>query len=187
MPPRCNRQPPAHNLSWFSAHRHWVAVRSVLEIEAHDRRLLERFRHHVQLHDIPYFHSSHQVFVLGPHLRQYFRTSLRSLLTLDYVPRKVKIPTNHVPHECCPLVNPHNTPFGAPHQRPFEYILAISRSRGRPRRETDLPVSSELESESESEFDSEDLVENSDTDNSVFNPGPNSDMNNSGVIRITRL
>ena len=102
-------------------------------------------------HPIFHFHSSHQVFVLGPHSRQYFRTSLRSLLTLDYVPRKVKIPTYHVPHECrfCPRVNPSDAPFGAPHQRPFEYILAIPRSRGRPRRETVLPVSSESESESE--------------------------------------
>ena len=174
MPLRRNRRPPAHNLSWFSAHRRWVAVRSVLEIDAHNRRLLERFRHHVRVHDIPYFHSSHQVFVLGPHSRQYFRTSLRSLLTLDYVPRKVKMPTNHVPHDCrfCPPVNPSGTLLGSIHQRPFEYILAISRSRGRPRRETVLPVSSESESESESEFDSDDLIENSDTDNSVFNPGP---------------
>jgi len=182
MPPRRNHQPPEHNLSWFSAHRRWVAVRSGLEINTHDRRLLKRFRHHVRNHDIPYFHSSHQVFVLGPH-------SLRSLLTLDYVPRKVKIPTNRVPHECrfCPLVNPYNTPFSASHQRPFEYILATPRSRGQPRRETVLQVSSESELESELEFDSEDLVENSDTDNSVFNPGSNIDMNNSGVIRITRL
>ena len=90
------------------------------------------------------------------------------------VPRKVKIPTNHVPHDCrfCPLVNPSSTPLGSIHQQPFEYILAISRSCGRPRRKTVLPVSSESESESESEFDSDDLIENSDTDNSVFNPGP---------------
>ena len=174
MPLRCNRQPPEHNLSWFSAYRRWVTVRSILEINARDRRLLERFRHHVRVHDIPYFSSSHQVFVLGPHSRQYFRTSLRSLLTLDYVPRRVKRPTNHVSHECrfCPRVNPYDSPFGSRHQRPFEYILAISRLRGRLRRETVLPVSSELESELESEFDSDDLVENSDTDNSVFNPGP---------------
>jgi len=189
MPPRRNHQPPEHNLSWFSAHCHWVAVQSVLEINTHDRCLLERFRHHVQNHDIPYFHSSHQVFVLGPHSRQYFRTSLRSLLMLDYVPRKVKISTNHIPHECrfCPLDNPYNTPFGASHQRPFEYILATPRSCGRPRRETVLQVSLGSESESESEFDSEDLVVNSNMDNSVFNPGLNSDTNHSGVIRITRL
>ena len=179
MPPRRNCQPPAHNLSWFSAHRRWVAVRPVLEIDAHNRRLLERFRHHVRVHDIPYFQSSHQVFVLGPHSRQYFRTSLRSLLTLGYMPRKVKIPTNHVPHECrfCPLVNLYNTPFGASHQRPFEYILATPRSCGRPRHKMFLQDSSESESELESELDSEDLVKNSDTDNSV----------NSCVIRITRL
>jgi len=81
MPPRRNRQPPAHNLSWFSAHHRWVTIRSVLEIDAHNRRLLERFRHHVRVHAVPYFHSSHQVFVLGPHSRQYFRTSLRSSTT----------------------------------------------------------------------------------------------------------
>ena len=145
--------------------------------------------HHVRVHDIPYFHPSHQVLVLGLHSRQYFRTSFRSLLTLDYVPRKVKIPTSHIPHDCrfCPEVNPLGSPLGSIHQRPFEYILAISRSRGRPRHETVLPVSSESESESESELGSDDLIENSDTDNSVFNPGPNSDTNNSGVIRITRL
>jgi len=151
MPPRRNRQPPAHNLSWFSAPCCWTTIRSVLEIDAHDRCLLKRIRHDVvQVHDIPYFHPSHQVFVLGPHLRQYFRTSLRSLLTLDYVPRKVKIPTQHVPHDCffCPDVNP----LGSIHQRPFEYILASSRSRGQPRRKTVLSVSSD-ESELESELD----------------------------------
>jgi len=174
MPPRRNRRPPTHNLSWFSAHGRWVAVRSVLEVDAHDRHLLEQFRHHVRVHDIPYFHSSHQVFVLGWHSRQYFRTSLRSLLTLDYVPRKVKILTNHVPHDCrfCPLVNPSGNLLGSIHQRPFEYILAISRSRGRPRRKTVLPVSFESESELESE---------SDTDDS----GMNSNMDNSGVISVS--
>ena len=86
---------------------------------------------------------------------------------------KIKKPTNHVPHECrfCPRVNPSNTSFGAPHHRPFEYILAVLRSRGPPRCETALRVSSESELELESEFDSEDLAENSGTDTSVFNPG----------------
>ena len=161
MPPRRNHQPPAHNLSWFSAHCRWSTIRSILEIDAHDRCLLERFRHHVQVHDIPYFHSSHQVFDLGLHSRQYFRTSLRSLLTLDNVPRKVKIPISHIPHNCrfCPEVN---TP-GSSHQRPFKYIFAISRSRGRPCRETVLPVSS---NESESESDTDDSGEISNTDDS---------------------
>ena len=106
--------------------------------------------HHVRVHDIPYFHPPHQVFVLGPHSRQYFRISLRSLLTLNYVPQKVKIPTSYVPHNCCfcPEVNP----LGSIHQRPFKYILAISKSRGRPRRKTVLSVSSN-ESESESDTD----------------------------------
>jgi hypothetical protein len=165
MPPRRNRQPPAHNLSWFSAHHHWVTIRSVLEIDTHNRRLLERFRHHARVHTIPYFHSSHQVFDLGPHLRQYFRTSLRSLLTLDYVPRKVKIPTSHVPHDCrfYPEVSPLGSPLGSIHQRPFKYILAISRLRGRPCRKTVLLVSSD---ELESESDTDDSGMNSGTDDS---------------------
>ena len=62
---------------------------------------------------------------------------------------------------------PHFIPLGSPlssiHQRPFEYILAISRSCGRPHRETLLPVSSD---ESESESDTDDLGVNSDTDDS---------------------
>jgi len=165
MPPRRNRQPPAHNLSWFSAHRRWATIRSVLEIDAHDRRLLEQFRHHMRVHDIPYFHSSHQVFVLGPHSHQYFRTSLRSLLTLDYVLWKGKIPTSHVPHDCrfCPEVNPLGSPLGSIHQRPFEYILAILRSRGQPHRKTVLPVSSD---KSESESNTDDWGVNSDMDDS---------------------
>jgi len=84
------------------------------------------------------------------------------------VPRKVKIPTNHVPRDCrfCSKVNSPGTPLGSTHQRPFEYILAISRSRERPRRKTVLPFSSESKSVSESESDTDDSGVNSDTDNS---------------------
>jgi hypothetical protein len=148
MPICRNRQPPVHNLSWFSAPRCTATLRRILGTDARNHRRLEQFRHHIRAHNIPYFNSSHQVFVLGPHSRQYFRTSLRSLLTLDYVPLKVKIPGPSVPHDCffCPNVNP----IGSNHQRPFEYILAGPRSRGQPRRETVLPVDSD-ESDSSSD------------------------------------
>ena len=84
---------------------------------------------------------------------------------LDYVPQKVEIPTNHAPYDCrfCPEVIPLGSPRGSIHQRPFKYILAISRSRGRPCHDTVLPVSSD---ELESESDTDDSGVNSDTDDS---------------------
>jgi hypothetical protein len=151
MPIRRNRQPPAHNLSWFSAPCCTATLRHILGTDTRNHCCLARFRHHIQAHDIPYFHSSHQVFVLGPHLHQYFQTSLHSLLTLDYVSRKVKIPAPVVPHDCffCPIVSP--TAFV--HQQPLKYILAGPRSWGQPRRETVFPVSSD---ESDSLLDTSD-------------------------------
>jgi hypothetical protein len=149
MPPRRTRQPPAHNLSWFSAPRCWATLH--LRIKEHDCRRLERFRHHIRIHDIPYFCASHQVFALGPHSRQYFRISLRLLLTLDYVPRKLKIPVRQLPHDCrfCQEV----TRRIFQHRRPFEYVTTIPRLRGQPRKDTIPPVSSTKESESESDSD----------------------------------
>ena len=146
MPTRRNRQPPARNLSWFRAPRRIATLRRVFGIDARNQRRLEQFRHHIREHDIPYFTPSHQVFVLGPHSRQYFRASLLSLLTLDYVPLKVRIPGPSVPHDCifCPRVNPLGpNGLSTNHRKPFEYILAVPRSRGRPRRETISSVDSE--------------------------------------------
>jgi hypothetical protein len=98
MPPRRTHQSPAHNLSWFSTPQRWAALHH--GIDEHDRRHLEKFRHHIRVRDIPYLRASHQVFALGPHSHQYFQISLRSLLTLEYVPRKVKIPVRQLPHDC---------------------------------------------------------------------------------------
>ena len=103
--------------------------------------------------------------ISGPPLAAYSR-STRCRKGLKYPP------TTFLTSVVSVLESTRDSPFGSHHQRPFEYILAISRLRGRPRRETVLPVSSALESESESEFEWDDLVENSNTDNSVFNPGP---------------
>ena len=173
MPPRRTRQPPTHNLSWFSTPPRQVALHQVHGlIDARDRlnrRRLERFRHHIHAHDIPYFCASHQVYVQGPHSRQYFRTSLRSLLTLDYVPRKVKIPVHHLPHNCryCPEVTRHIFQ----RRRPFDYVIATRRLRGRPRRQdttTDEPESSESNSEDSSIFSSTD-DDSSDTRTSTHN------------------
>jgi hypothetical protein len=95
-----------------------------------ERKRLEKFCYHLRFHDIPYFNKSYRVLVHGPYSRQFFSTSLGSLLSLEYVPRKVKIPTKWIPHKCihCPLVD---NQFDKP---PFEYILEVTKTRGRPRR-----------------------------------------------------
>ena len=163
MPPRRTRQPPTHNLSWFSTPRRQVVPHQVHglidERDRRDRHRLERFRHHIRTHDIPYLCASHQVYVQGPHSRQYFRTSLRSLLTLDYVPRKVKIPVHHLPHDCrfCPEVTRHIFQ----RRRPFDYVIATQRSRGRPRRQNTTE-----ESADSSESDPDDSDSSTDDDSS---------------------
>ncbi len=162
--PRRARQPPPHNLSWFNAPRRTATLRHVLEIDARDRRRLERFRHHIRAHDIPYLSTLHQVYVQGPHSRQYFRTSLRSLLTLNYVPRKVKIPVYHLPHDCifCPEV----TQFIFQRRRPFDYVIVPQRPRGRPRREDTTEETDSSDSDSESDSDESDSPTSSElTDN----------------------
>ena len=80
------------------------------------------------MHNIPYFNKSYKELVRGLYSRQFFSTSLGALLSLDYVPRKVKIPTNWIPHNCihCSLIN---NQFGKP---PFEYVLKVNRTRGDP-------------------------------------------------------
>ena len=173
MPPRRTRQPPPHNLSWFSAYRRWATLTSTLTPSSRNRRRLERFRHHIRAHDIPYLGASHQVYVLGPHSRQYFRTSLRSLLTLDYVPRKVKIPVRHIPHDCffCQEVTQHIFQ----RRRPFEFIAITPRSRGRPRRNTVPPLSSSEDSNSESDSDNSEQTVDDDsitTETSTHNGSP---------------
>ena len=159
MPPRRTRQPPPHNLSWFSAPQRWATLTPP---SSRNRCRLEKFCHHIRAHDIPYFHASYQVFVLGPHSRQYFRTSLRSLLTLDYIPRKVKLPVHTLPHNCrfCPEVTRHIFQ----HRHPFEYIVATPHSRGQPRQDTIPPASSTKESNSEPDSDnSEPPIDNDST------------------------
>ncbi len=99
MPPRQrHRQPPPIWLSRFSARRCWATLR--YDADAYERRQLEAFRRHLRLHDIPYFGPSHRIFVRGRYSGQYFPASLRSLLMLEYVPRRVHVPTDWLPHKC---------------------------------------------------------------------------------------
>jgi hypothetical protein len=81
----------------------------------------------------------HQVYVQGPQSRQYF-------LTLDYVPRKVKIPVHHLPHDCqfCPEVTRHI------------FLIATRRSRGQPRQQDTTEESDSSESESDNSDSSTD-------------------------------
>ena len=167
MPHRRIRQPPSHKLSWFYIPRRQASLYQLQGIiDERDRRCLEKFRHHIRAHDIPYLCASHQVYVQGPHSRQYFRTSLRLLLTLDYVPRKVKIPVHHLPHDCqfCPEVTRHIFQ----RRRPFNYVIATRQSRGRPCRQdtTGESDSSELDSDNE---DSHTGNDSSDTRTSTHN------------------
>ncbi len=158
MPPRSTCQPPTHNLSWFSAPRRLTTIHQVHGIiDERDRHHLKRFRHHIHPQDIPCLCSSHQVYLQGPHSRQYFRTSLRSLLTLDYVLRKVKIPVHHLPHDCqfCPEVTRHIFQ----RCRPFDYVIVIPLSRGQPCQDT-------TEESDSSESDSDDSDSSTDDDSS---------------------
>ncbi len=86
IPFRCNPQPPAHNLSWFPALHRTATLQSIL-----GRRRLERFWHHIWFHIILYFCPSH-----------HFKTSLQSLLTLNYVPWKLKFTWKATSWNCSP-------------------------------------------------------------------------------------
>jgi hypothetical protein len=78
------------------------------------------------VHDILCFNKSRKVLVRGLYTRQFFSTSLGALLSLDYVPRKVKIPTKWIPHTCIHCGRIDNQ-FDEP---PFEYVLKVNRTRG---------------------------------------------------------
>ena len=127
MPPRRHRHPHCPNLlSWEHVPARGTSL-CAIEKDL-ERKRLEKFCYHLRFHNIPYFKKSYRVFVRGLHSRQFFSTSLGSLLSLDYVLRMVRIPTKWIPHKCihCPWVdNQFNEP-------PFEYVLEVTRTRGRP-------------------------------------------------------
>jgi hypothetical protein len=131
MPPRCNRQLPTIKLSWFSARRRWATIHQ--DADEYDCHHLDAFCCHLRLHKIPQFGPDHRVFVLGPHSRLYFSASLCSLMELEYVPRKVRVPMPWLPHYCHFCVDIGGT------RRPFEYVQEFECLPGRPRWEDITP------------------------------------------------
>lgn len=88
----------------------------------------------------------------GKHSRQFHKTSLRSLLSLDTIPDQIKIPCWHLPHSCA---------YCSAHRYPpnlwislFVHISAWPRRRGRPSR-NDENTELILYSSSNSSIDSE--------------------------------
>jgi hypothetical protein len=127
MPPRRNRQLPMIKLSWFSARRHWATIHQ--DADEFDHQRLDAFFCHLRLQEVPYFGPAHRVFVLGPHSQLCFSASLCSLLELEYVPRKVRVPTPWLPHYCHFCANIGGT------RKPFKYVQEFQHPPGRPRRE----------------------------------------------------
>ena len=128
MPPQRTRHPQPNLLSWSYVPARRTSL-CLLEKDL-ERKRLEQFRRHLRVHDIPYFNKSHKVLVRGLYARQFFSTSLGALLSLDYVPRKVKIPTKWIPHRCIHCAQIDNQ-FDEP---PFKYVLEVTSTCGRPRR-----------------------------------------------------
>jgi hypothetical protein len=129
MPPQCNRQTPPIILSWLTARRRRATFRQ--DAGEYKRQCLKAFHCHLRIHNIPYFKLSHRVFVLGPHSWRYFLTTLQSLLELDYIPRKVKVPTAWLPHHCqfCWETNGIQPPFNANAEDPAGMSLHRKTSR----------------------------------------------------------
>ncbi len=126
MPPRHIHNPQPNSLSWSYVPARRTSI-CLLEKDL-KRKRLEQFCRHLQLHDIPYFNKSYKVLVRGLYSCQFFSTSLGALLSLDYVPRKVKIPMKWIPHDCihcCQIDNQFHKP-------PFEYVLEVNRTRSQP-------------------------------------------------------
>ncbi len=112
MPPRQQlQQPPTIRLSWLTAQRRWATIRH--DADDYDRRRQEAFRHQLQLHEISYWGPSYRMFVRGHYSGRYHLASLRQLLALEYVPQRVRVPTDYFPHECifCPDTNGVQLPF----------------------------------------------------------------------------
>jgi hypothetical protein len=136
MPTRCNWQTPPTTPSWLSVQRCWATFNQDYIFQ--DRLYLEDFHWHMGVHHIPYWGSSYKVFVLGNHSRQFITLSLRSLLSLDHIPRIVRIPVpaSRLSHECIFCGDTDGI------HPPFEIVPAVQRSHGRPRRKEAAPTDS---------------------------------------------
>ena len=101
MPPwqqcRLREREPAHPLSWLSIPRR---VASMTADGLYGRQRLVDLRHQLHTHKIAYFGASHKAWVISRHSRHFYRATLHSLLELDHVPWLVRVPMNHLPHDC---------------------------------------------------------------------------------------
>ena len=135
MPPKLRALNHRTKLSWHAVPRRWCTTLDKQESEEYFRRQLEVFRQYVRDHYIDEFGAGHRVLAKGKYSRQFYRTSLRSLLELDTIPDQIKIPCWHLPHTCryC-----HSHPY-PPNLwlSLFVHISAVPRRRGRPSRNED--------------------------------------------------
>ena len=134
MPPKLRALKHRTKLSWHAVPRRLCTI-DRQESKEYFRRQLEVFRQHVRDHYIEEFGAGHRVLAKGKFSRQFYRTSLRSLLELDTIPDQIKIPCWHLPHKCA-YCNAH------PHRDNlwislFIHISAVPRPRGRPSRNSD--------------------------------------------------
>ena len=131
----------AFKLSWHSVPRRACTLSDRQTSKEYFSRQLDSFRRHVRDHYIGTFGSSHRVLAKGKYSRQFFSTSLRSLLALDTIPDQIKIPCWHLPHKCA-YCHAHPPPHDL-WASLFVHISAVPRRRGRPSRDKVI-TSSEL-------------------------------------------
>ena len=128
-PPQLRKLFHCTKLSWHSAKRRRCTKDRQFAKE-YFRCQLESFRQEIRDHYIVEFGGSHRVYACGPHSGKFYSTSLRALLSLDYVPHQVKIPCWHLPHVCAYC---HRVPLSNNLWRyVFAHISAEPRRRGRP-------------------------------------------------------
>ena len=155
MPPKLRPLKQRSKLSWHSTPRRQCTI-DQKESKEYFRLQLESFRQYIRDHYIGEFGSSHKVLAKGKHSRQFYSTSLRSLLSLDTIPDQIKIPCWHLPHNCdyC-----HKHPY--PRNLWTSLIVHISawpKRRGRPSRNQNVTGPALIPpSSSESSVDSDDF------------------------------
>ena len=153
MPPKLRPLKRRTKLSWHSAPRRQCTIDQE-ESKEYFRLQLESFRQYIRDHYIGEFGSSHKVLAKGKYSRQFYSTSLRSLLSLDTIPDQIKIPCGHLPHSCAYCLShpyPHNLWISL-----FMHVSALPCRRGRPSRNQDVTATELiLYSSSDSSVDSE--------------------------------
>ena len=150
MPPKLHalKHPKLRNLKQRATKlsRHSVPLRKCTLADRQESKeyfhcQLESFQRYIRDHYIGAFGSSHKVLAKGKYSRQYYATSLRSLLALDTIPDQIEIPCWHLPHKCAYC---HAHPY--PHDlwlSLFVHISAVPCHHGRPSR-NDAPTSTAI-------------------------------------------